>query len=146
MARPSSYKEEYNEQARKLCLLGATDKELAEFFEVKESTINNWKSSKVGFLESIKKGKALADANVATRLYERAMGYSHEDVKVLSNPRYPDEPIIVPVMKHYPPDTGAAFIWLKNRQPSKWRDKKESEVSGDSLIDAFIKMADRLPA
>jgi hypothetical protein len=30
--RPTKYKEEYNEQAYKLCLLGATDKELADFF------------------------------------------------------------------------------------------------------------------
>jgi transposase len=41
--RPSSYKDEYAMQALKLTLLGATDKELADFFEVKESTINRWK-------------------------------------------------------------------------------------------------------
>lgn len=27
--------------------------------------------------------------------------------------------------KHYPPDTVAAFIWLKNRQPKLWKDKIE---------------------
>lgn len=32
--RPSGYKPEYAEQARKLCLLGATDQEIADFFEV----------------------------------------------------------------------------------------------------------------
>ena len=37
MARPTKYQEAYAEQARKLCLLGYTDAELADFFEVSES-------------------------------------------------------------------------------------------------------------
>lgn len=41
--RPTKYKEEYTAQARKLCLLGHTDKDLADFFEVTFQTINNWK-------------------------------------------------------------------------------------------------------
>ena len=40
--RPTKYEEEYNEQAYKLCLLGATDKEIGDFFNVDERTINNW--------------------------------------------------------------------------------------------------------
>ncbi len=38
----SKYQEDYAEQAYKLCLLGATDNTLADFFEVSEQTINNW--------------------------------------------------------------------------------------------------------
>ena len=52
----STYKPEYAEQARKLCLLGATDKELADFFGCNEATINNWKARRPDFLESIKEG------------------------------------------------------------------------------------------
>lgn len=33
MARPTKYQEAYAEQARKLCLLGYTDAELADFFK-----------------------------------------------------------------------------------------------------------------
>ena len=36
MARPSPYKEEYNEQVYKLCLLGAIDTEISDFFNVCE--------------------------------------------------------------------------------------------------------------
>jgi hypothetical protein len=36
MGRPTSYKAEYAAQALKLCKLGLTDKELAEYFEVSE--------------------------------------------------------------------------------------------------------------
>lgn len=42
--RPTLYREEYAEQARKLCLLGTTDAELADFFNVAVDTINEWKT------------------------------------------------------------------------------------------------------
>ncbi|MGD9665332.1 MAG: hypothetical protein AB7U34_09040 [Novosphingobium sp.] len=122
--RPVRYRPEYAEQAYKLCLLGATDKDMADFFEVAESTINRWKSGHSEFWESIKRGKSVADANVAHALYQRAIGCSHPDVHV-SN--FQGEITVTELTKHYPPDTGAAFIWLKNRQPHKWRDKVEVE-------------------
>lgn len=132
--RPTAYKEEYAEQAKKLCLLGHIDAELAEFFGVTEQTINNWKSSHPKFFESIKEGKDMADANVAERLYQRAIGYSHPEDKIFNNN---GKKMVVPTVKHYPPDTGAAFIWLKNRRSGllskggfKWKDKQEIEHSG----------------
>lgn len=125
--RPTLYKEEYAEQARKLCLLGSTDKELAEFFEVNEDTVHEWKKVHENFSESIKKGKAQADANVADRLYQRAMGYEHPEVDI----RVVNQEIIqTPITKVYAPDPTAAIFWLKNRQRAKWRDKVETELSG----------------
>lgn len=82
MARPTKYQEAYAEQARKLCLLGYTDAELADFFEVSESTINKWKLDYPEFSESIKKGKAVADAEVSDRLYQRAMGFVAPDIDI----------------------------------------------------------------
>jgi len=122
MARPSKYKKEFAEQARKLCLLGHTDADLAKFFEVSESTINKWKLVHSEFSESIKKGKDVADADIAEKLYHRAIGYEHseDDIRAVSG-----EIVITPTVKHYPPDTAAAIFWLKNRQSKKWRDKQE---------------------
>jgi hypothetical protein len=125
--RPTAYRKEYNEQARKLCLLGYTDKELSEFFGIRESTLNNWKKSKAGFLESIKAGKDVADANVADSLYQRAMGYEHAEDKIF---QHEGKPLIVATVKHYPPDTQAASLFLRNRQPDKWRDKQDIEHTG----------------
>jgi hypothetical protein len=126
--RPSAYKPEFAAQAKKVCLLGATDKDLAGFFEVSEQTLNNWKKRHPEFLESLKEGRALADANVGMRLYERAMGYSHPEDKIFNDN---GSPLIVPTTKHYPPDTTAAIFWLKNRRPDLWRDKQEHEHSGE---------------
>ena len=123
---PSKYNQKYNEQARKLCLLGSTDESLANFFEVSVATINNWKVNHPKFLESIREGKEVADANVANALYNRAIGFSHPDTHI-SN--FQGDITITPTTKHYPADTGAAFIWLKNR--STWKDKQEVEHSGE---------------
>lgn len=125
--RPSKYQPEYAEQARKLCLLGSTDKELADFFEVAESTLNLWKLEHAEFSESIKRGKSQADADVADRLYQRAMGYEHPevDIRVIDH-----EVVMTPITKIYAPDPTAAIFWLKNRQKAKWRDRIEQEITG----------------
>lgn len=124
--RPTAYKEEYNEQVRKLCLLGATDERIGNFFNVSEATVNNWKIQHPRFFESIREGKEVADANVANALYNKAIGFSHKEMKVFNNQ---GEILTHEVDKHYPPDTGAAFIWLKNR--GGWKDKQEVEHSGE---------------
>lgn len=128
---PTKYNSEYNDQVYKLCLLGATDKDLADFFNVSESTINNWKNEHPQFLESIKRGKQIADSNVADRLYQRALGFEHdsEEIKVIEG--YIER---VPVRKVYPPDPTSAIFWLKNRQPERWRDKQEVESNGNLNI------------
>jgi hypothetical protein len=129
--RPTKYDSSLCKKVKKLCLLGATDKDLADFLEVTESTINNWKIEHPEFLESIKKGKKEADANVANRLYKRALGYSHPDTDV----RVCDGMIVkTPMIKHYPPDTTAGIFWLKNRQPERWRDKQEIQHSVDPEV------------
>ncbi|HFK5582146.1 TPA: terminase [Elizabethkingia anophelis] len=128
---PTKYLEVYNDQVYKLCLLGATDKEISDFFNVCEATINNWKNEHPSFLESIKAGKQIADYNVANRLYQRALGFEHdsEEIKIVEGSIER-----VPIKKIYPPDPTSAIFWLKNRQPAKWRDKQEVEQSGNLNI------------
>lgn len=123
--RPSPYQPLYDEQARKLCLLGATDAELADFFGVTEQTVNNWKEAHPSFFESTRRGKLLADAEIADSLYQRAKGYSHDDTHFTA---YEGVVTATDTVKHYPPDTQAASLWLRNRQPKKWRDTKEIVV------------------
>lgn len=125
--RPSKYKPEFAKQAAKLCLLGATDANLADFFGVSVSTINLWKVQHVEFSESIKVPKAEADERVEQSLYRRAMGYEHDEVDI----RVIDSAVVqTPTRKFYPPDSTAMIFWLKNRKPQEWRDKQEVEHSG----------------
>ena len=52
--RPSKYKAEFAKQAAKLCRLGATDVELASFFNVSINTIDNWKARHPEFMGSLR--------------------------------------------------------------------------------------------
>ena len=38
--------------------------------------------------------------------------------------------VYAPYTEHHPPDANAAFRWLMNRQPERWRDKREVEHIG----------------
>ena len=126
MARPSKFKPEFIAQAEKLCALGATDAELATFFEVDVATIHRWKDTKPGFCDALKDAKAMADSRVERRLYERAMGYEHDEVDIRA---VNGEVVMTPIRKIYPPDVTAAIFWLKNRQSEKWRDIKAVELA-----------------
>ncbi len=131
--RPTQFKSEFVEQVRKLCRLGAADTELADFLGISPRTLANWKTSKPDFLQALKDGKALADAEVADRLFKRATGYSHPDVHI-SN--YQGEVTMTSITKHYPPDTVACIFWLKNRRPDLWRDRVDQELDRGDLPEA----------
>jgi hypothetical protein len=45
------------------------------------------------------------------------------------------QPVVVHYLEHIPADVGAAFIWLKNRDPDRWRDVQNVEhVLGKYII------------
>jgi hypothetical protein len=129
VARPSSYKAEYAKQAEKLCALGATDQELADFFGVDVRTVHRWKADHPAFCQSLKAGKELADARVERSLYHRAIGYEQDEVKIFM-PSGKDDPVYAPYRAKVAPDTTAAIFWLKNRRPDLWRDKVHQEHTG----------------
>lgn len=134
--RPSSFKPEYCAQAAKLTALGATDREVADFFEVTEQTVNNWKVAHPEFFESLKLGKEQADNRVEQSLYRRALGYSHDAVKITVNSA--GEEKITPYVERYPPDTTACIFWLKNRRKDTWRDKHDVEHTGKLTLEQLI--------
>lgn len=142
-------------------MLGATDKDMAEAFGVSEQTLNSWKQKHPRFLESIKRGKICADAEVAESLFHRAKGFSKKQVKIF---QHEGESYEHAYQEYYPPDTGAAMAWLKNRRPKAWRDKPADvtvNVNNDVKVDlskpvgewgpeeleaALAQMGEKLPA
>jgi len=122
--RPSSYKPEFAKQADKLCRLGATDVELADFFGVTTVTIWRWQSAHEEFCNALKRGKEVADERVERSLYHRAVGYTFESEKVF---QFQGEVVRAGTREHVPPDTAACIFWLKNRRSAEWRDKQEVE-------------------
>lgn len=104
VGRPTLYQLKYPEQVFKLCLLGATHEEMADFFGVNVDTIYEWKNVHPDFSEAIKNGKDVADAEIAQSLYQSALSGN----------------------------TASQIFWLKNRKPTYWRDKREIENTGDA--------------
>ena len=127
--RPSSYKPEYAEQAAKLCLLGATDQEIADFFKVDVRTVYRWKHDHDEFCQALKAAKDTAYERVERSLYQRAIGYEQDEVKIFM-PSGRDDPVYAPYRAKVAPDVTAAIFWLKNRRSQDWRDKQDIEHSG----------------
>jgi hypothetical protein len=128
MGRPSDFKPEYVEQARKLCLLGATDQQIADFFEVNVATIYRWKITQSKFCEALKVGKSEPDQQVERSLLNRALGYEHDAVKIFCSKD--GDVTQVPYREIVPPDVTACIFWLKNRKPEEWRDKQDLGFGG----------------
>ena len=119
--RPPRYKPEYAEQANKLCQLGATDADLASFFEVSTVTIWRWAGRYEEFCNALKTGKSVADERVERSLYHKAVGYTFDAVKIFM-PSGAKAPVHASYREHVPPDTTACIFWLKNRRRQQWCD------------------------
>lgn len=124
MGRPSSYRDEFAAQAEKLSALGATDQEMADFFEVDVRTLYRWKHDHAEFCQALKAGKDVADDRVERSLYQKAIGYEQDEVKIFM-PGGASEPVYAPFRAKIAPDTTAAIFWLKNRRRDAWRDITE---------------------
>ena len=67
-------------------------------------------------------------------LYQRGLGYNYEATKIFM-PAGSKQPVVVHYQEHVPADVGAAFIWLKNCDPDRWRDIQNVEhVLGKYII------------
>lgn len=136
--RPGFYRPEYAAQAKKLySIMGATDVEVAQFFDVHVNTVKNWIVANPDFAEARGCAKDVADDRVERSLYHRAVGYTFSAVKIFKPAG--EDVTMVPYTEHVPPDTTACIFWLKNRRPEQWRDvqKHEHGRAGD-----FDRMAD----
>lgn len=126
--RPLTYDANYHpRKARKFALLGLTDKQIADAFDITEQTIHQWKKDHIEFNLALKSGKEEADSNVAESLYKRATGYKHKAIKMFFD-KDSKSVIKEEYLEHYPPDSTAMIFWLKNRQRELWRDKHELEL------------------
>lgn len=135
--RPTKFDPKMLTQVRKLCLLGATNTAIANFFEVSVDTIAEWMNTHPEFSEAVKSGKEELDSQVVRSLYQRAVGYSHDAVKIFCDTKTGTE-TVVPYVEHYPPDPTSMIFWLKNRQRADWRDRQEVEHSGKVTLEDLV--------
>lgn len=149
--RPTKYNESYDKQAYELCMLGYTDVMLAKFFNVDESTINNWKISHPKFFESIRAGKEEADIIIVNSLFKSAQDRQIEEKQAIKvkevvfeeGKRVEREKIeYVTVTRAIPANDRSISFWLRNRQRALWTDKPAEEaIKVDTNTEIIIRKA-----
>lgn len=109
---------------------GLTDEQIAKNIGIGYSTLQNWKSKYQDIQDTLKRGKEVVDRQVENALLKRALGYTYNEVT-----QEADESgklaVSKVVTKQVSPDVTAQIFWLKNRKPKEWRDRKETELSGN---------------
>jgi hypothetical protein len=118
--RPTLYQPSYPDLARRFCQLGGTNEDLADFFDVARSTIDEWLRVHPEFADGVREGRDLIDMLVADKLLSRAMGYTHEGRKYVLHRGEEKE---VRNVVHYPPDVQACMFWLRNRRRKHWQER-----------------------
>lgn len=133
--RPTKLDKKMKERLKVGYLLGLTDVQVCTLVDIDESTLAKWKQRFPEFFKSIKSWKAEADAKVECSLYERACGFEHPEDKIFCNN---GEIIVEPTTRHYPPDATSMIFWLKNRQPHKWRDKTDIDLTDTRMVQKIL--------
>ncbi|WP_422001722.1 hypothetical protein [Reyranella sp.] len=125
--RPTRYTPNACDVARRACMLGATNDELAGLLGISRATLHNWMDQYPALRQAVDEGKLHADAQVAEKLYQRAIGYQRPAVRFFANPDGP--PTEINYTHHHAPDTTAAIFWLRNRRRADWREQVEHRHS-----------------
>lgn len=148
MARTGKYNKEIVE---KICLLIKTDSytvaEICEQVSINQDTYYDWLKKKPEFSDSIKKAKGEFDdfllAECKKSLVKKIRGYTVQEKKTVTadtGKRDENDKPIVRVKehsvtdKHYQPDTAAIIFTLCNRDPDNWKNRQESNITGDMTL------------
>ena len=119
---------------------GYTDKEIAKILAVAESTFQTYKKEHSELAEALEAGQQ-ADILVENQFFKSCIGYKVK-VKVPIKMKVNGEDRIIDYdeERYIPPNVKAQALWLRNRMPDKWSDRKEVQVGGSVRMDE----ADRL--
>lgn len=137
--RPSKYDLVDLEEIKEWAKEGLTDFEISKRLGITTTTLYEWKNKYSEFSEALKKAKAQADYRVENSLYQRAMGYQYDEEVKERVPIYDSDGNITGyevvttkvTRKEVKPNVTAQIFWLKNRQPKKWKDKKDIDITSE---------------
>jgi len=120
---------------------GAIDKDVAHKLHIGLTTFYKIRNQSLEFRETITENKNIADDQVESSLYKRALGFEYEEItqEVRTNNNGSATPTLIrKTKKIMPGDTTAQIFWLKNRRPEKWRDKQEIKHETNDFMDALL--------
>lgn len=82
---------------------GLTNEQIAHNMGIATQTLYRWKKKNSGINDALKRSKEVVDREVENALYKKALSG----------------------------DTTAMIFWLKNRKYMEWRDRKDTQLSGN---------------
>jgi hypothetical protein len=134
--RPTEYRAENAEIARRACMLGATNETLAARFAVCRRTIDSWIATIPEFGDAVQQGREAADEAVVAALFDRAIGLELSETTVSCRD---GETVTTTRTRRLPADTRACIFWLRNRRRGEWRENQRQvdEVDHEALLRAL---------
>ncbi|GAB7024712.1 helix-turn-helix domain-containing protein [Salidesulfovibrio brasiliensis] len=128
--------------ARRICAeAGFSQAKLAKVFGVSKSTVSKWKSEHGDFARAVTEGvdvfnctkveKSLLKRALGLRVTEKVFGRldageTESGEKIVSDELH----LLKKVQRAYPPDTRACNLFLSRRDPERWPDKQQLEMTG----------------
>lgn len=113
---------------------GLTDEQIARNMGISRKTLYVWCEKYGDICNTLKKGKDVADREVESALYRRAIGYrmKKQTRELRLNRKTGKREMVVTkeTEEEVAPDVTAAIFWLKNRKPEEWRDKRDVTIGG----------------
>jgi transposase-like protein len=113
--RPAKYKKSYAKLALLACAGGVSDKELSQILGVAKSTLNRWKHERREFSDSLREGKATADATVIKALYRLAIGYEYKEIQTTYN-KQKEVIHVIEIRRMIPPDLKAIHMIMQAKR------------------------------
>ena len=129
------------DQVRAIAMRGITEEQMSEIFDISPRQMGKWKAQYPLFKDALEAGYTDADAAVLGALYQTAVGYTHDEEKIM---QWDGMVIRAETVKHYKPDVNAIKLWMTNRQRAYWADRKETEHSGNADAPIGIRDETRL--
>lgn len=112
---------------------GLIGKQLSHNMGIGHTTLMEWQRDYPQLALAIKTGRKVKDFEVENSMLQRATGYQYEEDVYERNDE--GELVIVKrIVKSQAPDVAAQIFWLKNRQPTEWRDKIEVNTEHSGTI------------
>ena len=153
-SRYQKFLEEYGlESVRRLAEDGFSAAEIARRIGIDERCFARWKRKHKDFAEAIELGKSAADFEVVRALYKKAIGYNVALNKTYKLKKVDYDPDTGKKLREYeeiatgvdetfvPADLRAGTFWLKNRQPDRWRDRPDKEITdGEDEVGGTVEL------
>lgn len=130
--RPTKWNDDFINKTYYFMLAGKTIDELAEYLEVHRATIYDWIEEKPKFSDAITRARAKVDDLIEESLFKSAKGMTVKREVAFLDKRT-GQIVKAEITEEIPPNVSAAKMWLHNRRPKDWKEKREVDVKGEGI-------------